>query len=166
MPPKYYTCEICGNLVSRRESLALENLNGQSGRACRHHSEVIDILQKQKQEKIDQAKVVRLCSGEQATHCVVWPDELKNSFQEISRTMSVISTAEGMRMMHSIHKIPESELIAKLKKVAPDEQFVHEVLDHIEKAGGFLLSQKEIDNAIMMSIVLAKRQLDRASQPG
>jgi len=40
-----FICAICGQEVSRRKSLDLQELNGQEGRACRDHEEVQQLLE-------------------------------------------------------------------------------------------------------------------------
>ncbi|MFC1598530.1 hypothetical protein ACFL2U_00765 [Patescibacteria group bacterium] len=59
MPPKTVKCEICGQEVSKRQTLSLQDLNGSSGRACRDHEELQNLLElKAKREETERTLTV------------------------------------------------------------------------------------------------------------
>jgi len=57
MPPKMFTCAICGQEVSKRKSLDLHELNGQEGRACRDHEEVQNLVELKAAREKEQRKL-------------------------------------------------------------------------------------------------------------
>lgn len=55
---KTYTCQICGEQVSKKKSLSLKELESRDGRACKHHDKVQELLEAEEkhQEELEYSK--------------------------------------------------------------------------------------------------------------
>jgi len=128
MPVKEVTCIVCGNVVSKRKSLAFGE-----GRACREHEEVVQMIEGKAQEELD-----------------------KKLMASADEMMRVITLTSFVRVTHSLHGVPLVVLLAKVRQTY-GKDVEKKVMDSIEEQGGATIDPIDMAASLMAYGNLAKR---------
>ncbi|MBT4849683.1 hypothetical protein HON36_02435 [Candidatus Parcubacteria bacterium] len=143
MPPKMYNCTLCGNEVSRRQSLSLKSLGGGDGRACRDHDLVVQLLEQQRQASEKQFRRA----------------EEERVIRDVSRTMRIMQGTALVRMMHSIHGTSPERIYAQMRFKGWPREDIEEVRQQVADQGGPQMSEDEIQEALFMAVHLTNKGL-------
>ena len=143
MPPKMFTCALCGHEVSKRKSLAFSD-----GRACRDHEEVQEMIRRAEEqakiEKIDKEKIDK----------------------EMNENLMVFMYSEQIRVLHTINGLPLSFLYDRIRQFMERSNIDLKVLDLIKEEveeRGAKISVKEIQES-MMSWMVMQRHLHKPEE--
>jgi len=141
MPPKVYTCVICGQTVTRRKSLSLETLGGGEGRACRDHQQVADLVQTM--EELKEAQHQR--------------QEEELMMSEVIRKLRVMSAATTLRILHSTGGLSPETFYARLRMVGYPNDMIKDIHNEVDHQGGPLMNQEELLSAMIGAVDLHRR---------
>ncbi len=135
---KLFQCLICGKEVSRRKSVSLSELDGREGRACKHHPEVMEMIQK----KADETEaLIRLEADIKA--------RLEAAAKEGERILRVIAASAYIRMTHTIYGTNPEVIYSNFRRNGMPEEMIEEVKIQVEKSGGPLMSHEELLSSII-----------------
>ena len=132
MPPKTTTCEVCGEQVSKRQSLAYK-----TGRACRDHDEVVAFIAEIAQKKADAAESVKKVE-----------DRLKDKDKEkvnkeVHEIMTLISLTSWVQVQHSMYG-HSPEAIYSHMELFRGKELTDKVRAEVEKQGGPYIDPTEL----------------------
>jgi len=136
MPPKTFTCKICGKEVSKRKSWAYEG-----GRACREHEEVqaAKELERQAQEK------------------KISDEETNKAVEE----MQVVSMTAAIRTAHTLHGIPVQVMLTRFQLSGTSAKVLKRIREELDKLGA-KMSDEEVGTAMVDAVVTNKILKDAA----
>lgn len=141
MPAKTVVCNICGDEVSKRKSLAFGD-----GRACRQHDEVVQALEEQKRKLQEQRALQN------------YKEEGKRLDREIHENMQMIALGAYIRVQHSVHGIPVDRLY-NLLSIVHGKKKMDKVMDQLNAGGGPYTDPEElISNALYLSMAMDKHK--------
>ncbi len=127
MAAKEVVCGICGETVSKRQSLAFAD-----GRACRSHEEVIQMLEDKAQGELD-----------------------KKLMASADEMMKIITLTSFVRCTHSLHGIPLVVLYARIRQTYGRET-LNKVIAAVEEQGA-MIDYAEMAAGLMAHAELVKR---------
>ncbi len=134
MPVPMTTCEICGNLVTKRSTLALGALCGREGRACRAHTEIVELLEGLKKER-----------------------EFKRILTEAQRMIRVRMMAVAIRQLHSFLGVPVAAILWRFRMAGVQEGLIMEAMKTVNADGGAKMSEEEMLKVVSGAAVLLQR---------
>jgi len=145
MPPQMVTCEICGEQVSKRKSLSLQEINGQTGRACRHHPELEQMIAEKKDKEM--AEKARL---------QVKRDE-KRKEQQAAENLFIMFAVSEIRVMGTLLNIPpEHFYVGHLLNGTP-KHVIDKIKAEVQKQGATMNQTELIHSSIMALELLNQR---------
>jgi hypothetical protein len=122
MPPKTVKCEICGQEVSKRKSLDLKELGGETGRACRDHEEVQKLLELKAQRE-EMQKTLTAADEAMFVMMAVAEIRVKNSLFGISPAFHYMLFRQNKVPKHLIAKV-QAKVEEMGSKMSPVEMAV------------------------------------------
>lgn len=134
MPPKMFSCTLCGKEVSKRQSLSLESLGGGKGRACRDHEIVVQLVEQKKLETEEQELL-----------------------QKVGSALRIMQGTALIRVMHTIHGVPTELLYNRLRMAGWPREDIEKVREQVAEQGGPQMSREEIQDSIFMAVHLHQR---------
>jgi len=175
--PKEYTCTICGETVSKRQSRSYKD-----GRACRHHSEVQEVIEteeRERKDKIDNAGPCKGCANleyirthttpylvkcrkhwfvEDRTRC--FDHVLRKPEMHLLAKVSTVSAIQSMPVVLSLKGLSEEHIVLKMEDYLTQviyhygDDFFKEVVEEVHKKGE--LTPEEFTEAILTGSELTK----------
>ncbi len=112
-------CAICGQEVSKRASLSLEPI-GRSGRACRIHDKVVDMVERmssKNRENTADADLLKMVEKDED-----W--------------FKVLFGAEAIRYLFSVEYLPEEALYEGLVRKGYSSEVIGKIRERVRVLGG------------------------------
>ena len=140
MPAKVCTCCICGNEVSKRQTLAFAD-----GRACREHEEVVNFVESQRQALSEQRQKAK----DKA--------EMDKVMKEINDRMRLFAIASYIQVQHSLHGHPVSRILSYLS-IIHNQKVLDDAMELVNQTGGaYIDPDKLITEAVATMMVLNRK---------
>lgn len=129
MAAKVVTCVICSEPVSRRQSLSLQPLTGEQGRACRHHEELKQLMRKRASE-----------------------EELMDALKRAEDAVLKIAAVHLVRLMSFLHDMPHSVCYHRFKWGGMDPGLIDAIKTEVDELGPLSMEELESSFGYMMAL--------------
>ncbi len=143
MPPKTCKCALCGQTVTKRSTLSLEELGGGDGRACREHEEVINLVTMHEQKQAD--------------------DKLLRAAMNTLRAMSLAAIVRGM---YTFEGVPPEFIYQRVKASGLPQEVIDKARKMVADQGGPLMTEKDIETLAITTVLFSQDRLNRQGAAG
>jgi hypothetical protein len=133
MAVKMVECVLCGETVTKRNTLSMREIGGDRGRACRSHPQVQELQKTAESER-----------------------QSRKSLEDVSRRIRVMMGIAAVRMMHSIRGMPVEFVYSNLGQTHSKYEMT-EIRAGVEEQGGPLMTPDEVTTSVLSALEMRKR---------